>query len=134
MSHDDDDPAMRIETWQDHENYLADKNVISCWEVSVQSPADCDTNYRLSLQVLLAAVLAVSQVAQSSPVGPPAPYPVEAYPDIAPNYNVSQNSIYPLRQKPSSQYLGAMPSSIMFEYISTTNRWMYQNIWQAHKT
>ena len=119
---------MRIETWQDQENYLADKNVISCWEVS----GDCDTNYRLSLQVLLAAFLAVSQVAQSSPVGPPAPYPVEAYPDIAPNYNVSQNSIYPLRQKPSSQYLGAMPSSIMFEYISTTNRWMYQNIWQAH--
>merc|ERR1712001_65751 len=42
---------------------------------------------QMASKVLLAAFLAVSQVAQSSPVGPPAPYPVEAYPDIAPNYN-----------------------------------------------
>ena len=83
------------------------------------SPRDGDINYlSLSLQVLFVAALAL---VDCSPVAPPA-YPVEAYPDIAPNYNVSQNIIYPLRQKPTSQYLGAMPSSIMFEYISTTNR------------
>lgn len=41
----------------------------------------------LVLQVLIAAVLAASQVA-GLPVAP-APYPAEAYPDIAPNYNVS---------------------------------------------
>ena len=41
----------------------------------------------LVLQVLIAALVAATQVA-GLPVAP-APYPAEAYPDIAPNYNVS---------------------------------------------
>ena len=76
------------------------------------------------MQVLLAAALAVSHLVNCSPVAPPA-YPVEAYPDIAPNYNVSQNIISSLslpNKNPPANYLGAMPTSIMFEYISTTNR------------
>ena len=127
-----------IKTWQHPgpSELLGDKNVISCLEVSWPelSPRDGDINYlSLSLQVLFVAALAL---VDCSPVAPPA-YPVEAYPDIAPNYNVSQNIIFSLslsHKNPPGNYLGAMPSSIMFEYISTTNRWMYQNIWQGYKT
>ena len=79
----------------------------------------------LSLQVLIAAALAVlSPLVSCSPVAPPA-YPVEAYPDIAPNYNVSRSCLYIFilgHKNPAGNYLGAMPSSIMFEYISATNR------------
>ena len=69
---------------------LGDKNVISCLQVSsVTEPAPALlSSLSLSLQVLLAAALAVSHLVNCSPVAPPA-YPVEAYPDIAPNYNVS---------------------------------------------
>ena len=33
---DDDDPVMRIEAWRN--NYLGDKKVVTCREVSLQSP------------------------------------------------------------------------------------------------